>query len=29
MKNRLEAALWGAFYGDIYVLGAYWLYDIY
>ncbi len=27
MKNRLEAALWGAFYADAYALGAHWLYD--
>ncbi len=27
MKNKLQAALWGAFYGDAYALGAHWLYD--
>lgn len=27
MKNSLKAALWGAFYGDAYALGAHWLYD--
>ncbi|MGB5966424.1 MAG: ADP-ribosylglycohydrolase family protein [Sulfurimonadaceae bacterium] len=27
MKNRLQAALWGAFYADAYALGAHWLYD--
>ena len=27
MRNRLQAALWGAFYGDAYALGANWLYD--
>ena len=27
MKSRLQAALWGAFYGDAYALGAHWLYD--
>ena len=27
MKSKLQAALWGAFYGDAYALGAHWLYD--
>ena len=27
MQNKLQAALWGAFYGDAYALGAHWLYD--
>jgi len=28
MKNKnLEAALWGAFYGDAYALGGHWVYD--
>ena len=27
MREKLRAALWGAFYGDAYALGAHWLYD--
>ncbi len=27
MREKLKAALWGAFYGDAYALGAHWLYD--
>ena len=27
MKSKLQASLWGAFYGDAYALGAHWLYD--
>jgi len=27
MREKLKAALWGAFYGDAYALGGHWLYD--